>query len=168
MYSLNVPVPGRVARLAADLRPALTGFERIRDDLTLVVKRLGSPAAHEYPRVNQQVREALVGFPPFEVRIAGIDAFETPARGSGPVCYLAVESPGLHDAHDRLLDAFPPAAGIEGDDYVPHVTLARDGSPDLVDQLRAREVEPVTWTVNELVFWDQRHGGRAGRIRLPV
>lgn len=168
MYSLNVPVPGRVARLAADLRPALTGFDRLRDDLTLVVKRLGSPEPHEIPHVNERVRAALAGLPPFEVQVTGLDRFDAPARGAGPVVYLAVASPGLVDAHRRLVDAFQAAEGIEGDDYVPHVTLARGGDPALADRLCAREVDPVTWTVTELVFWDHGHGGRAGSIRLPA
>ncbi len=168
MYSLNVPVPGRVARLAADLAPALAGFERIREDHTLVCKRLGSPAPEEYARVQARVREELAGLAPFEARVTGVDAFEDPASGPGPVVYLAVESPGLRRAHDRLLGAFPAADGVEGAEYVPHVTLARNGDGETVDRLLAREVDPVTWTIDELVFWDAAHGGEAGRLGLPV
>ncbi|PSP78915.1 phosphoesterase [Halobacteriales archaeon QS_1_68_20] len=168
MYSLNVPVPGRVARLASDLAPHLVGFERIREEHTLVCKRLGSPAPGEYDHVQARAREELAGLPPFEARVTGVEAFEDPASGPGPVVYLAVESPGLRRAHDRLLDSFPPAEGVEGEGYVPHVTLARDADCETVDRLLDRKVDPVTWTVDELVFWDAAHGGEAGRVRLPA
>lgn len=168
MYSLNVPVPGRVARLAADLAPQLAGFERVRHDHTLVVKRLGSPEPHEFSRVQTRVREALAGLPPFEARVSGVDVFEQPAAGPAPVVYLAVESPGIQQAHERLLREFPPAAGVEGEDYVPHVTLARGGDRATARRLAGRDLGPVDWTVEELVFWDADHGGAAGTVRLPV
>lgn len=176
MYSLNVPVPGRVARVAADLAPALAEFETVRDEHTLVAKRLGDPGGGEHAHVRGRVRAALAGtgafatsepVPPFEVRIAGLDCFERPAAGPGPVVYLAVESPGLEAIHRRLAAVVPPVPDVEGDDYVPHVTLARGG--DLADarSLADRRIEPVTWTAEELVFWDARHDGPAGRVRLP-
>ena len=168
MYSLNVPVPGQVARLAADLAPLLSPFERVRHEHTLVLKRLGSPGPGEYSRVQLQVREALAGFPPFEARVTGLGSFEQPASGLAPVVYLAVESPGLLEAHERLLDTFPPAEGIEGEDYVPHITLARGGEMESTRRVLEQKIEPVAWAVDELVFWDAVHGGRAGRLSLPV
>lgn len=167
MYSLNVPVPGRVARVAADLAPDLAGFERVRHDHTLVVKRLGSPGADEYDHVRTRVREALAGLPPFEARVTGVDVFERPASGPGPVVYLAVESPGLRRAHERLLGEFPPAEGVEDEDYVPHVTLARGGDVECARRVAERDVESVTWTAEELVFWDAARDGPAGRLSLP-
>ena len=177
MYSLNVPVPGRVARVAAELAPALVEFETIRDEHTLVAKRLGDPVPDEHPHLQQQVRTALAGsgefsastpVAPFETRITGIDYFERPVAGPGPVVYLAVESPGIEAVHHRLAEVVPPADGIEGNDYVPHVTLARGGRLADARTLADRGIEPVTWTVEELVFWDGRHGGPAGRVRLPA
>ena len=111
MYSLNVPVPGRVARVAAELAPALVDFETIRDEHTLVAKRLGDPDPGERPRLEQQVRTALSGtgsfsayqrVPPFEARVTGIEYFERPTADLGPVVYLAVESPGIETVHRRL------------------------------------------------------------------
>lgn len=177
MYSLNVPVPGRVARVAAELAPALVDFETIRDEHTLVAKRLGDPDPGERPRLEQQVRTALSGtgsfsayqrVPPFEARVTGIEYFERPTAGPGPVVYLAVESPGIETVHRRLAEVVPPADGVGGDEYVPHVTLARGGDIADARALADREIEPVTWTVEELAFWDGRHGGPAGRIPLPA
>jgi 2'-5' RNA ligase len=171
VYSLNVPVPGEVERLAADLRPALLGFDSIRERHTLLCKRLGEAPEGGTPRLREQVRTALAGAPAFEARVSGIDYFERPPRGEGPVVYLAVESPGLRDVHERLLDDFPAVEAFEGDDYVPHVTLARGGDREAVEsarQLAEREVEPVTWTVNRLVLWDANYEETVAEFSLPA
>lgn len=167
VYSLNAPVPGRVARLAADLFPELVAFETVRDRHTLVVKRLGD-AADEYSRLEACARRALAGTPACEARVARIDYFERPARGPAPVVYLAVESPGLVALHRRLCETFEPVPGIESEDYVPHVTLARGGDLAAARRLADREIEPVTWTITELELYDAAYGERAGVVRLPV
>ena len=166
--SLNVPVPGRVSALASELRPALAPFERVRERHTLVVKRLGDA---EPAGLDKRVRRALSGTPAFEARVAGIGAFREPAAGPGPVVFLAVESPGLVQLHRQLCETFGAVPGIEGDDYVPHVTLARGGGAEAsgaVERLVETEVEPVAWTVGELVTWDARYGAVTGRVSLPA
>lgn len=166
--SLNVPVPGRVKRLANDLEPALYGFERVRRRHTLVVKRFGERTSTEYARLVPEVRRAIGGTAPFEVRVRGIETFERPAHGADPVVYLAVEGPELRALHDRLCEAFEPIEGIEGEAYVPHVTLARGGSTAERERLCEREIGPVTWRVNELVLWDATHEEVAARLSLPA
>jgi len=166
--SLNVRVPGRVAAIAGELWPALSAFDRVRDRHTLVVKRLG---AEDASGLETRVRRALAGQPAFEARVAELGAFEEPAAGPGPVVYLAVESHGLLDCHHRLCEAFEPVPGIEGDDYVPHVTLARGGGAEAeaaVERLVETDVEPVTWTVSELAFWDAKYDEVVGRVSLPA
>ena len=167
MYSLNASIPGEAKRLAADLHPALFGFASIREDHTLVVKRFGTASLDEFAGIENRVRRTLARYPPCEARIARIDCFETPARGDGPVVYLAVESPGLREIHGLLVEEFGAAAGVEGEDYVPHVTLARGGSTEHARELAAREIEPVAWRIEELHFYDARHGERAGVVSLP-
>ena len=39
VFSLNVPVPGKVRRVAGDLHPELVGFDRVRERHTLLAKR---------------------------------------------------------------------------------------------------------------------------------
>ncbi len=98
MYSLNVPVPPAVERLAAELHPQLVPFDRIRDRHTLVCKRFEAEE-HEYDHLRERLRRALSPTPAFEARITDIGAFEAPVHGPGPVAYLAVESPGLYPQH---------------------------------------------------------------------
>ncbi len=163
-YSLNAPVPGRVRRIADDLSPRLSAFEHVRRRHSLVCKRLGE--GRRGP-LAERARRALSGAPAVEARIDGIGVFEAPPVGSAPVVYLAVESPGLRRLHERLCEAFDTIPGLEGDDYVPHVTLARGGDVETARALAERDVDPVTWTVSELHFWDADDDEVVRRFPLP-
>jgi 2'-5' RNA ligase len=166
MFSLNAPVPGDVSRIAGDLRGQLLGFESIRDDHTLVVKRLGDPES--FHALERRVRRALSGTPAMEARVSAVGVFEDPPRGSAPVVYLAVESPGLDRLHRRLVEEFGAVEGLEGEDYAMHVTLARGGDEETARRLADREVDPVTWTVSELQIYDATRSVPAARIALPA
>lgn len=163
MYSLNVPVPGGVQRLAAELHPRLTAFDTVRERHTLVVKRLGDDSL---ARLRERLRPLLRDEPAFEARVTGVDFFERPTKGTGPVVYLAVESPGLVALHDRLCEAFDPIDGLEGDDYVPHVTLARGGSIADAEALADLDVDSVSWTVSALDLWSAEFREPAATLRL--
>jgi len=165
VYSLNVPVPGRVARLASDLFPYLAPFDRVRDRHTLVCKRFEDA---DLDRLREQLRRALAGQPAFEARVTDIRFFEEPPRGAAPVVYLAVESPGLLDLHRALADEFGAIEGIEGDDYVPHVTLARGGSVADARAVASQPLDPVEWTVSQLDVYDSSFRETAGSISLPA
>lgn len=168
MYSVNVPVPSAVGRLATDLARDLPGArERTRDEHTLVCKRLGD-AEDGFGRLVARVREAIAGTVPFEARVTGVDAFEDPETGTGPVVYLVVESPGLIALHGHLCEEFEPVAHLEGDAYVPHVTIARGGDVDLARDLTDREVDPISFDVTELLVWDPHRNVTATRLSLPA
>ena len=165
MYSLNTPVPGRVAALASDLHPALVGFDKIRDRHSILVKRLGDGQFH---RIAQQSREVLRGAPAAEARVSEIDVFERPPQGSAPVVYLTVESPGLSRIHRSLVDELGAGDDLEGEDYTMHVTLARGGDLEAARRLAEREIDPVSWTVSELEFWDAKHREVVSTVSLPA
>ena len=170
MYSLNVPLPASVWDLTAKLRPALSGFDRIRESRTqtLVLKRLPAADRREYVDVERRAREALRGAPAVEARIAGLDVFWDPPNGPGPVVYLAVESPGLFQLHQQLVEEFDAIDELEGEAYVPHVTLARGGNDAAVESVLDREFTPLTFTVDTLEFYDGRHRERIDTISLPA
>ena len=164
MYSLNSPIPGRVARIASELRPVLSAFESVRERHSLLVKRLGRGNLN---RTVARAREVLAGTSPVGARVTGIDVFRDPPRGPGPVVYLAVESSGLRDIHAALLREFGAIERLEGDEYVPHVTLARGGSPlAATEELLARAVDTVEWTITELEVYDARRKSVQRRISL--
>jgi len=167
VYSLNVPVPGTVASLATDLGTRLgTATVRRRGEHTLVAKRLGDGDAATYHELEARAREALTGAPPFEVAVTGVDVFAEAAAGESPVVYLSVESPGLEALHERLCETFDPVDGMEDDDYIPHITVARGGSVERAADLRERSFDPVEWPVSELQFWDAEHGQSVSTVAL--
>lgn len=159
MYSVNAPVPPEVARLARGLA-ANCRTATPRDNHTLLVKRVGE----DWPRA-QRARESLAGLPPFQVRITGVETFARPTNGRGPVAYLAVESPGVCEAHERLCERFDPLPGLEGEDYVPHVTVARGGDADRLD---GASVDPLEWTVERLYLWDPENQVVVENVSLPA
>lgn len=170
MYSVNAPVPGAVERLASELFPELAAFDRIRERHSLLVKRLGDiEAAQVGPdRLAERLRPVLAGTPAFEARVSELDYFPEPALGPGPVVYLAVESPQLRRLHLRLVEEFGAVDDLEGESYVHHVTLARGGSVEDAARLAERDIEPITWTVSELLLWNQTHREVVRRIPLPA
>jgi 2'-5' RNA ligase len=158
-YSLNVPVPPTVGRLASGLASECLDADR-RTRHSLVGKRLGDAW-----RVTDPVREALQGLGPFRIRVAGVERFQTPPTGRAPVVYLAVESKGLWTVHRRLCEVVDPVPAIEGREYVPHVTIAR--GPDAAT-LVGRSAGPVEWTVERLAFYDAHHRVTVESIALPA
>lgn len=169
VYSLNVPVPAEVARLAGELARELPAARtRSRGTHTLGVKRLDHRRDRSYARLETQVRELLAGQQPFEVQIKSIDQFTDPPVGTAPVVYLVAESDGLQALHQRLTDTFEPIDQIEGDGYDPHVTIARGGSPEQATKLTERSVDPFSWEVTELHFWDAEANKAVSRLSLPA
>ena len=170
MFSLNVPVPGTVKRLASELHPELARFDRIRERHSLLAKRFDTGLdddADSLPRLRERLRPLLRRHGGLDLRVTRLDYFEAPPRGPGPVVYLAVESPDLRALHRRLCDAFGTVAGLEGDEYVPHVTLARGGAvADAAGLAERRSVDPVAWTAGELRIHDSRY--REDAARLPL
>lgn len=161
MYSLNVPVPERVSRLAAGLAANCRTAD-VRTRHTLLVKRLGES---EPRRLADRAREAVAGTAPFDARATGIGTFERPVSGTAPVVYLAIESPGLVALHGRLCGAFDPVPDLEGEAYVPHVTVARGGD---ARRILDAAVDPVTWTVERLALWDGTYGEPIESVSLPA
>lgn len=173
MYSLNVPVPPAAKRRSAELAPELTPFRTVRNRQTLVVKRFDTErSGTSLARLRERLRPVLADVRPFEARVMGVDAFENPPTGDGPVVYLAVESEGLRRVHGLLVDEFGAVEGLEGDGYTPHVTLARgvagdrDEAEATLERLREREFEPLAWTVTELGIWTREYREFAARFRL--
>ncbi len=172
VFSLNVPVPGRVRRVAGDLHPELARFDRLRERHSLLLKRFDTALdddADSLPRLRERLRPLLSrqGGGGLDLRVTGLDYFETPPHGPGPVVYLTVESADLRALHHRLCGAFGAVTGMEGTEYVPHVTLARGGRiVDAADLADRRAIDPVEWTAGELRIHDSRY--REDAARLPL
>jgi 2'-5' RNA ligase len=169
VYSLNVPVPSNVASAARETARKLPQARmRNRGEHTLGVKRLAADRDAPYSRLEARTRELLRRQPAFEARIDEIGVFEEPPVGSAPVIHFVVESPGLLALHERLTEAFGVVnEEIEGEQYSPHVTIARGGSLEMAERV-AGEIEPIEWTVSELIFWDATHNQQISTVSLPA
>ncbi len=167
VFSLNVPVPPAISRELESRRPLLAGAANVRDRRTLVVKRLPASDWDEFVAVEREVRRALADWPRFGVATAGLGCFRSPPAGSAPVVYLAIESPGLQRLHEHLVDILEMVPGIEGPDYVPHITLARgDGALTVLEQLREIGIADHEWEVDRLTFWNSRRQASIGDLHL--
>ena len=157
MYSLNVPVPAAVARLASGLAADLLDAA-VRERHTLVVKRFDDDPG----TLADDVRAVVAGTEPFTARITGVEGFDDPPAGAAPVAYLRVESPELHRLHRRLCERYDPVENLEAGEYVPHVTIARGGD---AARLLGRDAD-LEWTVDRLLVWAGRYGEPVEEIAL--
>jgi RNA 2',3'-cyclic 3'-phosphodiesterase len=102
----------------------------------LTVQFLGEVSPERVGAISSALREAVAGFPPFDLTLAGVGAFPSAERPR--VVWM-----GATDGADRARAlarrvataltpvGFPPESG----DFVPHLTLFRVRSPR--DRLRA-------------------------------
>ena len=157
MYSLNVPVPAAVARLASGLAADLL-HAAVRERHTLVVKRFDDDPG----TLADDVRAVVAGTEPFTAWITGVEGFDDPPAGAAPVAYLRVESPELHRLHRRLCERYDPVENLEAGEYVPHVTIARGGD---AARLLGRDAD-LEWTVDRLLVWAGRYGEPVEEIAL--
>lgn len=169
MYSLNAPVPSALEDIAEGYAPSLERFDRRPDRLHIVIKRFGRLNLRALDALRADLETVLSGWGPIRARCAGLDVFMAPTGGPAPVVYLTVDSPGLEALHRDLVDRCGTRGeDLEGEGYVPHVTLARGGERTLVDEILADQPEPVTWTIDAVVLWDGRHGESVTRYALPA
>jgi 2'-5' RNA ligase len=122
--------------------------------------------------IEQVAQAAIVAYvtarrtAPFQVSTKVISSFKSGDDGV-PIVAL-IESPALHEFRKNLCAAFD-AAGIEYSkkypEYRPHVTLAyEDSGPQPADQ----PIDPVTWTVDEIVVWGGDKGANRIVVKLPL
>ncbi len=168
VYSVNVPVPAQITAIATELDEDLAPFDRVIEDHTLVVKRLGRSTRSDLAAVSDRIETVLDGWGPIAARVDGIDVFADPPAGPAPVVYLAVESPGLEVLHVEFAHAFGIVdEAVEGANYVPHVTLARGGNRRAATRMTGVDVNRVDWTVESLVLYDANANQSVTRFSLP-
>ena len=178
MFSLNVPLPNRISRLTTTLHADLLSFDSRRDHQTLVLKRFESPHGGQastnisLPVLREQLRPVLTSPNTpnqIELSVTGTNFFENPPGGAAPVVYLVVESQSLMTLHAQLCNSFTTTDDLEGDEYTPHITLARGGdTADATRFIEHQSIDPVTWTVDSLQIWDSRYRETAAQISLSA
>ena len=162
MWSLNVSMPQNIVRAIKEVTLGVSGWEEICEDPTLVIKRFekGDVDGH----VESEIRLLLEGVEPFDIEIGNLERFDVAERGSSPVLYLEVKSPGMKALHETLVDVFGSVKGVEGENYIPHITIARGGSGDYIefDGLSC----DTEWTVEMLELWNRDGRKKKNKIIL--
>ena len=59
--------------------------------------------------------------------------FEVADRGTSPVLYIEVKSIGIKVLHETLVSVFGCVKGVEGENYIPHITIARGSGAKNLD-----------------------------------
>ncbi|MFW6153301.1 MAG: 2'-5' RNA ligase family protein [Halobacteriota archaeon] len=158
MYSLNAPVPDEAIEVCERYRDRLGRFERVTTEHSLLVKRFHRRSPGDIERLAVELDDRLAHWSPIPARIDRFDVFVDPPAGRGPVVYLHVESRGLVSLHRDLVDAYGTVVPvIEGDRYVPHVTVARGGERTEIASITGVSFDPIDWTIDELRLWDGRY-----------
>lgn len=168
VYSLNAAIPAAAIEQRDELLEHLESFETVRDPLTLVIKRFGTPDSTALSSLERSLGEVLNEWGPMRAEIDGIDLFMDPPSGPSPVIYLGVSSHGLEALHRDLVDRFgvvDPA--IEGENYIPHITIARGGPRVAIDELRDISLETHQWTIETVMLWSSRHDKPVKQFSLP-
>lgn len=104
---------------------------------------------------------------PFSVKTDTVGCF--PKRENDPLAIIArVESKELHDFRKKLADKFDDE-GIEFSKvfktFHPHITLAyHDADKEISDF----KIDPVEFTVSEIVIWAGDHGDDRLSINFPL
>ncbi len=167
VYSLNAECPEEISDISDRYEHLLAPFERIREDHTLLVKRFHRRSPRTIEEIELELERRLTYWAPIPARVDGFGAFVDPPGGVGPVIYLTVKSPGLIELHRELVDIFGTVVEtIEGDHYVPHVTVARGGERTAIRPLTEKSIESVDWLIDELVLWDARYDQPVRRYTL--
>ena len=108
--------------------------------------------------------DKLESVEPFGIEIENLERFDVAEKGSSPVLYLEVKSPEVKALHETLVDVFGSVEGVEGENYIPHITIARGGSGDYTE-FSGLSCD-TGWTVEMLEFWDRGERKKRSKIIL--
>ena len=162
MWSLNVSIPQNIIRAIEEVTLGVRGWEEICEEPTLVIKRFEKKDLDGH--VKSEIRFLLESVEPFGIEIGNLERFDVAERGSSPVLYLEIKSPGVKALHENLIDIFGSVEGVEGENYIPHITIARGGSGDYIE-FSGLSCD-TGWTVEMLEFWDGGERKKRSKIIL--
>ena len=162
MWSLNVSMPQNIVRAIREVALGASGWEEICEDPTLVIKRFEKVDVSGH--VESEIKLLLESVEPFDIEIGNLERFDVAERGSSPVLYLEVKSPGMKALHEILVDVFGSVKGVEGENYIPHITIARGGGVRDVDF--SGFSGPTIWTAETLEFWNRDKRKKKNKVIL--
>ncbi|GFN31265.1 RNA 2',3'-cyclic phosphodiesterase [Paenibacillus xylaniclasticus] len=139
--ALPVPAPYKtsIAAMMAKLREAMPFRRWVHpDDLHVTVQFLGEAVSRQIPSIEQAIRKAVAGTPPFDIAVRGLGSFGKPGWPSVLWGGIEADAERLQALYRTVVQAMQPL-GFEPEarPYKPHLTLARnyDGAAPIASQL---------------------------------
>jgi 2'-5' RNA ligase len=134
------------------------------DDYHITLKFLGETPPHQAAAVQNALRQAAAGCPPFTLTAGPAGCFGPPDT---PTVFWAGVGGDLEALRrlQREVESRLAALGFapESRPYTPHITLARKAKPASRKRLRGVALPPVetlTWRTDEIVLY-RTHMGRS-------
>ncbi len=162
MWSLNVSIPQGIVRAIEEMAPVSRGWEEIVEEPTLVIKRFEKEDLDGH--IESEIKFLLENVEPFTVEIGNLEMFEVADRGTSPVLYIEVKSIGMKLIHETLVSVFGCVKGVEGENYIPHITIARGSGVKNIDF--SDFSGPTWWTAKTLEFWDGDKRKKKNQVML--
>lgn len=160
MAFLGIRVPLEIARRLSGI--SVPGQKEAPGRMHITILDLGDDVpVDQIATATNAIFNVLKGCKPIPVETSLVSCFDSGEGGGYPII-CRVESSELHKLREQLkiaLDEAGVAYSKKYPEYVPHVTLAYS-KEKVTDQL----MDPVGWTVAELVLW----GGDNGDDKLTV
>ena len=160
MAFLGIHIPHETGRLLSGIEVPGTKESPSEYHITLLCFE-DNWAISEIAKAMKTTYDVIEDEKPFLVKARSVKCF--PKRDDSPAAIIApVESKELHKLREKLAKAFDKAK-IEYSktfkDFKPHVTLAYHD-----EEIKKFDIDPVEWSVQELVLW----GGDLGDDRLFI
>ncbi len=162
VWSLNVSIPQNIVRAIGEVTSELGQGGEVNEELTLVIKRFEKRDLDGH--LESEIKILLENVEPFVVEIGNLKMFDVADRGTSPVLYLEVKSRGIKLLHETLVSSFGCVEGVEGENYIPHITIARG------DGVRGVDFSDFScstrWTAEILEFWDRNKRKKKNKVIL--
>jgi 2'-5' RNA ligase len=164
MAFLGIKIPHETARLLSGLEVPGQKEGSSEFHITLLCFE-ENWAISEISKALEATYEVVHDIKPFLISTSEITCF--PKRENNPCPIIAkVESKDLHDLNDKLKKEFDKRK-IEYSklykDYKPHITLSYSDK-----EIEKFEIDPVEFSVQELVLWGGDHGDDRIFITFPL
>lgn len=158
MSFLGINVPHPTARLLHEIDAPGSKTDSAQMHITLLYLGKNTPI-DEIAKAMIATYEITQNFVPFWVKSSAVSSF--PVEGGLPHPIIApVQSPKLYELHKLLKKSFD-RSGINYNKkfklYRPHITLSFND-----EAIKKTKIEPIEWSVQELVLW----GGEDGDNRV--
>lgn len=164
MAFIGISVPHEAARLVHEID--VPGDKEDSAHLHITLLYLGRDfSIKELSKAMMATYEVTRNTSPFRVKLGCIDHFDVPDKRNFPIIAPA-QSIKIHELNAALKRTFNKkriAYDKTFKEYKPHVTLSFNKDP-----VNKSKIEPIEWSVHELVLWGGSNGDNRVFVTFPL